>query len=103
MPQALVFSLPAARQFQTGADLADNWSESFQFGGEAQRLVSVKYEDTVYVFCADAKAIAPSVVVQLGPNKLFSCFSQGAPRLEALKRALQAGILVLDGHGELPS
>jgi hypothetical protein len=103
MPKALVFSLPAARQFQAGVDLADDWSVSFQFGDAEQGMVSVPYKDAVFVFRSDENTIAPSIVIELGPNKLFSCFDHGAPRLEALKRSIQAGILVFDGHGEIPS
>jgi hypothetical protein len=103
MSEALVFSLPAARRFQSGVTLPDNWGSSYEFGGNEDGLISVHVGSSHFVFNNGESTIAPSIVVQLGENKLFSCFGDDSTRLEALKRIIDAGILVLDGGGELPT
>ncbi len=103
MAEALVFSLPAARQFQSGVSLPENWTTSYEFGGESDQIISVKAGPAVFVLERNETTIAPSIVIQLANNKIFSCFGDDYARLEALKRIIDAGILVLDGSGELPS
>jgi hypothetical protein len=103
MPRALVFSLPAAHRFQTGVAIADDWSDSYAFSGEEGELRSVEFGEAVFVFSADEKKIAPSIVIQMEKDKLFAAFNRGAARFEVLKRAIDAGVLVLDGGGQLPA
>jgi UvrD/REP helicase N-terminal domain len=102
MTKALVFSLHAAQRFHAGIQLAENWSDTFEFGGKDAPLFTVKRQDAAYVFRADEDAIGPSIVIRIEPGKIFSCFEGNDARLEALRRSIQAGLLVLDGSGQLP-
>lgn len=102
MAKALVFSLPAAQRFLAGIELTENWSDTLDFGCEGEPVCTVKYRDVVYVFRADENTIGPSIVINTRPGKLFSCFDGNDARLEALRRTIQAGTLVLDGSGQLP-
>ncbi|HEV2550425.1 MAG TPA: UvrD-helicase domain-containing protein [Stellaceae bacterium] len=102
MTKALVFSLPAAHRFHAGIALAENWSDTLVFDAEDAPLLTVKHKDVSYVFRTDEDKIGPSIVIRIEPGKLFLCFGDNDSRLEALRRAVQAGVLVLDGSGQLP-
>jgi hypothetical protein len=103
MPKALVFSQPAGLRFQAGTDIPDNWSKSFNFSSLESEITSVLLGGVVFVFQNSEAAIAPSIVIQLSPNKLFEAFPEGSSRLEALKRAIDAGMMVFGAGGVLPS
>ena len=103
MEIALVFSQPAALRFQAGIDIPDNWSSLHDFGVIGNDITSVRLGNAIFVFRNDEVTVEPSIVIQLSADKLFSTFSEGTSRLEALKRAIDAGVLVLGGGGALPS
>ncbi|HVJ36075.1 MAG TPA: UvrD-helicase domain-containing protein [Terriglobia bacterium] len=103
MPKALVFSLPAAVRFQSGIALTDNWSKNLEIGGGDGGLSSILLGDVVYVFRSDETTSSPSIVIKISPGKLLECFQNDDAKLEVLRRAIDAGVLVLQGGGELPS
>ena len=103
MPEALIFSLPAARRFQSGVNIPDKWTFPFDFNANADKLASVTVGSATFVFNCGEKIIEKSIVIQVAEGKLFSCFKDESSRLDALKRIIDAGILILDGNGELPS
>jgi len=102
MPNALVFSKTAAGRFQAGLDILDDWTSTYQFGTEDE-LATVLHGNAAYVFEPGESTVSASIVVRLAVNKLFSCFVDPSSRLEALKRSIDAGMMVLEGGGALPS
>jgi hypothetical protein len=103
MTDALVFSLPAAYRFQSGVNIPNNWGPPYKFAEASDELSSISFGSASFVFRDGEVNIAPSIVIQITPGRLFSCFGDDNTRFEALKRAIDAGILVLDNGGELPS
>jgi UvrD-like helicase family protein len=103
MTEALIFSLPAARRFQSGVIPPEKWSHPFKFDEQEDKLITINRDSVTFVFRLGESAITPSIVVQLDNNKLFSCFADETARLDALKRIVDAGLLIIDGNGELPS
>jgi hypothetical protein len=103
MSRVLVFSREAGARFQAGFEIPEDWDDNFDFGPDANGLASIKVQDATYVFLIDESTVAPSIVIQIEQGKLFSCFTDPPSRLDALKRTIDAGMIVLEGGGALPS
>lgn len=102
MTQALVFSIRAAHRFLAGVVLRDDWSDTLEFGGVGEPIFTVRHADAAYVFRADNSLTEPTIIIRIEPGKLLSGFDDEASQLEALRRSVQAGILVLQSGGQLP-
>ncbi len=102
MPQALIFSRAAAHRFHAGMEMSDDWHKDFQFGGPGDAVVTINHLDLSYVFLRDEQTIDLSIVIKIWRDGLFDCFEGDQEKLEALRRAVQAGLAMIDGNGQLP-